>query len=60
LKRYLVDSDEKIDWGVAYLSPLSVKDMMDILFYYKFEKLSKGLRGYFLRKIRSLLKGFVK
>ncbi|MBE9130184.1 MULTISPECIES: NAD(P)/FAD-dependent oxidoreductase [unclassified Coleofasciculus] len=52
MKRYLVDSDEKIDWGVAYLSPLKIQDMMDILFYYKFEKLSKGLGGYLLRKLR--------
>lgn len=60
MRRYLVDSDEKIDKGVAYLSPLRVEDMMDILFYYKFEKLSKGLRAYLIRKIRSLVEGFVK
>jgi digeranylgeranylglycerophospholipid reductase len=52
-KRYLEYSDRKIDRGVAYLSNLTTEDIMDILFYYKFEKLSKGLWGYFLSKIRS-------
>lgn len=60
MKRYLVDSDEKIDWGVAYLSSLTIQDMMDILFYYKFEKLSKGLAGYLFRKLRYWLNAIVK
>jgi digeranylgeranylglycerophospholipid reductase len=50
IRRYLIDSDEKIDKGVAYLKTLTAQDMMDILFYYKFERLSKGLGNYLKRK----------
>lgn len=53
MKRYLVDSDHKIDKGVKYLTPLTTDEMMDILFYYKFAKLTKGLRWYLPQKIMS-------
>jgi digeranylgeranylglycerophospholipid reductase len=55
MKRYLVDSDRNIDKGVRYLSYLKTEDMMDILFYYKFGKLTKGLRWYFPQKISDYL-----
>ncbi|MEO8890572.1 MAG: NAD(P)/FAD-dependent oxidoreductase, partial [Coleofasciculaceae cyanobacterium] len=51
IRRYLIDSDAKIDKGIAYLSRLSAQDMVDVLFFYKFEKLSKGLGVYLSRKI---------
>ena len=51
IQRYLIDSDAKIDKGIAYLSRLSAQDMVDVLFFYKFEKLSKGLGEYLKRKI---------
>lgn len=51
IQRYLIDSDQKIDRGIAYLSGLSAQDMVDILFHYKFERLSKGLKEYFKRKM---------
>jgi flavin-dependent dehydrogenase len=51
IKRYLIDSDETIDKGIAYLSGLTAQDMIDILFFYKFDRLSKGLGEYIRRKI---------
>jgi flavin-dependent dehydrogenase len=53
IRRYLIDSDEKIDKGVAYLKSFTAQDIMDILFHYKFERLSKGIGNYLKRKIVS-------
>jgi len=53
MKRYLIESDNKIDQGVSYLTPLNTQEMMDIIFDYKFNKLSKSLIVYLIRKIRS-------
>ena len=55
LKKYLADSDKLVDKVVNYLKPLKLEDVVDILFYYKFEKASKGLGAYLWRKI---VKGF--
>jgi flavin-dependent dehydrogenase len=49
---YLEYSDARIDQGVAYLKYLSTQDIIDILFYYKFEKYTKGLGGFLLGKLR--------
>lgn len=57
IQRYLIDSDAKIDKGIAYLSRLSAQDMVDVLFFYKFERLSKGLGEYLKRKVSSFFKG---
>ncbi len=51
LKKYLADSDKLVDKVVNYLKPLKLEDVVDILFYYKFEKASKGLGTYLWRKI---------
>lgn len=51
IKRYLLDRDETIDQGIAYLSRLTAQDMIDVLFHYKFNKLSKGLSEYLKQKI---------
>ncbi len=51
LKKYLADSDQLVDKVVNYLKPLKLEDVVDILFYYKFEKASKGLGAYLWRKI---------
>jgi digeranylgeranylglycerophospholipid reductase len=51
LKKYLEDSDELVDQVIAYLQPFKLEDVVDILFYYKFERLSKGLTHYLWRKI---------
>ena len=53
LKKYLADSDRLVDRVVNYLRPLKLEDVVDILFYYKFEKASKGLGAYLWRKLRS-------
>ncbi len=55
LKKYLADSDRLVDRVVNYLRPLTLEDVVDILFYYKFEKASKGLVSYLWRKLRSVL-----
>jgi digeranylgeranylglycerophospholipid reductase len=53
LKKYLADSDRLVDRVVNYLRPLKLEDVVDILFYYKFEKASKGLGAYLWRELRS-------
>lgn len=50
-KRYLQDRDEILDKMVNYLQPMSLEDVVEILFYYRFERLSKGLPQYILRKL---------
>ena len=60
LKKYLTDSDKLVDKVVNYLRPLKLEDVVDILFYYKFEKASKGLRAYLWRKIRKELGNIVR
>ena len=55
LKKYLADSDRLVDRVVNYLRPLKLEDVVDILFYYKFEKASKGLGAYLWRKVRSVV-----
>ena len=61
LKKYLADSDRVVDRVVNYLRPLKLEDVVDILFYYKFEKASKGLGAYLWHKLRSVLgRGFKK
>jgi digeranylgeranylglycerophospholipid reductase len=52
-KKYLQDGDEMVDKVVTYLRPLSLEDVVDILFYYRFDKVSKGLPQYILRKLDS-------
>ncbi len=53
LKKYLADSDRLVDRVVNYLRPLKLEDVVDILFYYKFEKASKGLGAYIWQKIKA-------
>ncbi len=50
-KRYMQDSDVFIDKGVAYLQSLTVEEMMDILFEYKFQRLYKSFGKYLKRKL---------
>jgi len=57
-KRYLHDRDEVIDKMVTYLQPLSLEDVVNILFFYQFEKLSKGLPQYLARKLNSIWLSF--
>jgi flavin-dependent dehydrogenase len=50
-KVYLNYSDRKIDWGVAYLKYLSLEDLLDILFDYKFEKYAQATLNFLILKI---------
>jgi digeranylgeranylglycerophospholipid reductase len=58
-KVYLEYSDNRIDRGVSYLKYLSRQDIIDILFYYKFEKYTKGLGGFILGKLRQWWRGII-
>ncbi|MCY7277111.1 MAG: NAD(P)/FAD-dependent oxidoreductase, partial [Phormidesmis sp. CAN_BIN44] len=60
MKKYLEDADSLVDKVVSYLEPMKLEDIVDVLFYYKFEKVSKGFWSYLLRKVRSLFKPFKK
>ncbi|WP_197484773.1 NAD(P)/FAD-dependent oxidoreductase [Phormidesmis priestleyi] len=56
MKKYLEDADSLVDKVVSYLEPMKLEDIIDVLFYYKFEKVSKGFLSYLLRKVRSFFK----
>lgn len=47
IKRYIMDSDAKIDKAFTYLGYLKTKELIDILFYYKRSELWKGIFRYF-------------
>jgi len=51
-KVFLEYSDRRIDQGVGYLKYLSFQDVLDILFYYRFEKYTKGLQGFIWQKFK--------
>ncbi len=51
-KVYLEYSDSQIDRGVRLLQNTNFNDLIDILFYYKFDKFSKGIGKYLLAKIK--------
>lgn len=54
MKKYLQDCDQIVDKVVTYLQPMSLEDVVDILFFYRFERVSKGLPQYLARKFDSL------
>ncbi|MEG3846477.1 NAD(P)/FAD-dependent oxidoreductase [Microcoleus sp. herbarium19] len=59
VKKYIDDvNDVLTDKAIAYLKYMKIEDVMDILFYYKFEKISRGLGGYLSRKIKGLIEKF--
>ncbi len=60
---YLEYTDKNIDRGVAALKYLNTEDIIEILFNYKFDKVTRGLRRYlgiklevFLKRVKNLLK----
>ena len=59
-KSFVEDTDTLVDKVVSYLEPMKLEDIVDVLFHYKFEKVSKGFWAYLLRKIRSFFKPFKK
>ena len=50
-KVYLQYSDARIDQGVNSLKYLSTKEMLDILFHYRFEQYFKGVKTYLWQRI---------
>ncbi|MBO0352351.1 NAD(P)/FAD-dependent oxidoreductase [Phormidium pseudopriestleyi FRX01] len=50
-KVYLDYSDRMIDKGLAYLGTLELSEVIDLVFYYRFEKITKGVRRILLRKL---------
>ncbi len=54
-KVYLEYSDARIDQGVSYLKYFTIEDMIDILFYYNFRKVSRGIKRAFLQKLDRLI-----
>jgi digeranylgeranylglycerophospholipid reductase len=62
MKKYLEDADSLVDRVVALLKPMSLEEIVDVLFFYRFEKVSKSVGTYLWQKVRSRLsrwsKGF--
>ncbi|MEG4917101.1 NAD(P)/FAD-dependent oxidoreductase [Microcoleus sp. B7-D4] len=59
VRKYIDDvNDELTDKMISYLKYMKTEEVMEILFYYKFEKISRGLGGYLQRKIKGLIKRF--
>jgi digeranylgeranylglycerophospholipid reductase len=54
-KVYLEYSDARIDQGVSYLKYFTTEDIIDILFYYNFRKVSRGIKRAFLQKLDRLI-----
>jgi digeranylgeranylglycerophospholipid reductase len=59
LKKYIQDSDALVDKVVTYLAPLSLEQVVDLLFYYRFERALTGswrnLAAIAFRKLRRFL-----
>jgi digeranylgeranylglycerophospholipid reductase len=56
VRKYIDDvNDELTDKMISYLKYMKTKDVMDILFDYKFEKISRGFGGYLRRKFQGLM-----
>lgn len=53
LKKYIQDDDTLVDQIVSYLQPMTLEDIVDVLFYYRFERVSKGFWSYALRKLKA-------
>lgn len=51
-KKYSQDTDTLVNRTFSYLDGMKLEDVVDILFYYKFEKVSRGLGAFILRKLR--------
>lgn len=52
---FLEYSDRNIDRGVAYLKYLATEDIVNVLFYYNFDKVTKGFNRYLFKKLDTWL-----
>lgn len=55
IKKYLIESDLKIDEAFTYLGFLKTEEIIDVLFHYKLGKLNKGFFRYLTSKVFVLL-----
>jgi digeranylgeranylglycerophospholipid reductase len=55
MKKYLEDADSLVDRVVALLKPMSLEEIVEVLFFYRFEKVSKSVGIYVWLKVRSKL-----
>jgi digeranylgeranylglycerophospholipid reductase len=55
MKKYLEDADSLVDRVVALLKPMTLEEIVEVLFFYRFEKVSKSLGAYVWQKVRSKL-----
>ncbi|MGY6529374.1 MAG: NAD(P)/FAD-dependent oxidoreductase [Cyanobacterium sp.] len=53
-QKYSKDADFVIEKAFSYLDGMKLEDVVDILFYYKFEKVFRGLGTFTLKKLRQL------
>jgi len=60
VKKYIEDSDALVDKVVDYLKPMTLEDVVNILFYYEFSKVSKSFLGYFLKKLKEKFSALLK
>ena len=59
VRKYIDDvNDVLTDKTIDYLKYMKTEDVMDILFEYKFEKISRGLGGYLIRKMQGFIQKF--
>ncbi|OIP74950.1 MAG: dehydrogenase [Oscillatoriales cyanobacterium CG2_30_44_21] len=56
---YIEGADTLVDKVVSYLKPMKLEDIVRVLFYYEFDKVSKGLGNYIWRKLTSKLRSLV-
>lgn len=58
MKKYLQDADPLVDRVISYLAPLSLEEVVDILFYYRFDKIYRGFWPYLWSRIQRRLQGW--
>jgi digeranylgeranylglycerophospholipid reductase len=60
MKKYLEDADSLVDRVVALLKPMTLEEIVEVLFFYRFEKVSKSVGVYLWQKVRSRIADYQK
>jgi digeranylgeranylglycerophospholipid reductase len=60
MKKYLEDADSLVDRVVALLRPMSLEEIVEVLFFYRFEQVSKSAGIYVWTKLRSRIVQYLK
>jgi digeranylgeranylglycerophospholipid reductase len=55
MKKYIEDADALVDRVVDLLKPMTLAEIVDVLFFYRFEKVSKSVWLYGIQKLRGKL-----